>query len=299
MSLTASTLFRGDVVTVRHVACRPSGTAAGAIEYGEADRVVLPVRGVFVKHLSRTVEVMAEPTQALLFAAGRPYRVSHPAGAPDECLTLEFAPDALHDVLATAGADSLVDTALRPHASLAPAALAVRHLLWRRLERGIAGRLEVDEVGLALLASVAAGARRGVVRRTPRPGTRARRQSQAAAVREALLAAPARKWTLHELARLAYTTPHHLARLFHAEIGIPVHQYHLRVRLARSLDLLLDTGQGLSTIAHELGFSSHSHFTAAFGRMVGVTPAHFRRCASAAQAREVRTILIERLPSCR
>src|SRR5690606_19234881 len=97
-------------------ACRPSGPAAGAIEYSEADRIVLPVRGIFVKHLSRTVEVMAEPTQALLFAAGRPYRVSHPAGAPDECLTLQFAPDALHEVLATAAADSLVDAALRPHA---------------------------------------------------------------------------------------------------------------------------------------------------------------------------------------
>ena len=112
-----------------------------------------------------------------------------------------------------------------------------------------------------------------------------------------MLAAPARKWTLRELARLAYTTPYHLARLFHAETGVAVHQYHLRVRLVRSLDLLLDTGKGLSTIAQELGFCSHSHFTAAFRRMVGVTPARFRRCASAAHAREVRTILIERLPS--
>lgn len=296
MSLTANTLFHGDVVTVRHVACRPSGPAAGAIEYGEADRIVLPVRGVFVKHLSRTIEVMAEPTQTLLFAAGRPYRVSHPTGTPDECLTLQFAPDALHEVLATAAADSLVDTALRPHASLPPPALAVRHLLWRRLALGIAGQLEVEEVGLALLASIAAAARRGDARLAARPGTRARRQSQAAAVREALLAAPARKWTLRELARLAFTTPHHLARLFHAETGVAVHQYHLRVRLAHSLDLLLDTDQGLSAIAHELGFASHSHFTAAFRRMVGVAPARFRRCAGAAHAREVRTILIERLP---
>jgi AraC-like DNA-binding protein len=114
-----------------------------------------------------------------------------------------------------------------------------------------------------------------------------------------VLAAPARKWTLRELARLAFTTPHHLARLFHAEVGVAVHQYHLRVRLARSLDLLLDTSQGPSAIAHELGFASHSHFTATFRRTVGVTPARFRRCASAAHVREVRTILIERLPSCR
>lgn len=64
---------------------------------------------------------------------------------------------------------------------------------------------------------------------------------------------------------------------------------------SRALDLLLDTDRGLSTIAHELGFASHSHFTAAFRRMVGVTPTRFRRCATGAHARELRTILIERL----
>lgn len=75
-----------------------------------------------------------------------------------------------------------------------------------------------------------------------------------------------------------------------------MHQYHVRVRLARALDLLLDTDQGLSSIAHELGFASHSHFTAVFHRIVGVTPTRFRKSASAAHAREVRTIVIERLP---
>jgi hypothetical protein len=173
MSLTAHTLFHSDVVTVRHVACRPAGPAAGAIEYSEADRIVLPVRGVFVKHLSRTLEVMAEPTQALLFAAGRPYRVSHPGGAPDECLTLQFAPDTLHEVLAAAGADGLTDTALRPHATLPPSALALRHLLWRRLARGTAEPIEVEEIGLALLASVAATATRDAASGASRPATRA------------------------------------------------------------------------------------------------------------------------------
>jgi AraC-like DNA-binding protein len=58
--------------------------------------------------------------------------------------------------------------------------------------------------------------------------------------------------------------------------GTPLYRYQMRLRLTRALDLL---GQydNLTALALALGFSSHSHFSAAFRRTYGRTPAEFQR----------------------
>ena len=58
--------------------------------------------------------------------------------------------------------------------------------------------------------------------------------------------------------------------------GTYLYRYQLRLRLARALDLL---GQydDLTTLSLDLGFSSHSHFSAAFRQAYGRTPAAFQR----------------------
>jgi AraC-like DNA-binding protein len=45
--------------------------------------------------------------------------------------------------------------------------------------------------------------------------------------------------------------------------GLPLYRYQLRLRLARALDLLAQYDD-LTTLSLDLGFSSHSHFSAAF-----------------------------------
>ena len=125
-----------------------------------------------------------------------------------------------------------------------------------------------------------------------REGTRDLRRQQVEGARIALLTQPDRKWTLSALARQVYSSPWHLARIFRAEVGLPVHQYQQRARLARALDLLLDTDRELTEIALDLGFSSHSHFTVVFRRMVGLSPSAFRRSAGSREAAEARNLLI-------
>ena len=49
---------------------------------------------------------------------------------------------------------------------------------------------------------------------------------------------------------------------------MPLYRYHLRLRLARALDLVAGR-EDLSGLAQDLGFSSHSHFTAAFKQAYG------------------------------
>jgi AraC-like DNA-binding protein len=52
----------------------------------------------------------------------------------------------------------------------------------------------------------------------------------------------------------------------------------LRLRLARAWDLL-GRCDDLSGLGMDLGFSSHSHFSAAFRQAYGRTPAEFQRSA--------------------
>lgn len=297
MCLTATQLFHGDLLAVHHVRCRPDDGRPSPIEHSEADTLVLPLRGVFAKHVAPGRQQVAEPTQCVFFAAARPYRISHPDGAGDDCLVLQFSPPTLAEALAdVAAVDTLCAPGLRIRSTLPPAALASRTLLARRLAAGRAGPLEVEETSVALLASILASAlreeRRGA--RT-RSASRAARGEQADAVRAILRDAPDVKWTLPALARQVHASPFHLARIFREDTGVSVHAYQLRVRLSKSIDLLLDTGQTLSEIAHRLGFATHSHFTSAFRRMTGLTPGRFRGTAGGERVREVRTILIERL----
>jgi AraC-like DNA-binding protein len=88
----------------------------------------------------------------------------------------------------------------------------------------------------------------------------------------------ARRWTLAEIAAEVGVSPVYLTQVFAQVEGVPLYRYHLRLRLARALDLL---GQydNLTALSIDLGFSSHSHFTAAFRQAYGRTPAEFQQSA--------------------
>jgi AraC-like DNA-binding protein len=92
------------------------------------------------------------------------------------------------------------------------------------------------------------------------------------AARLELLAAPGETHSLTPLAHKLGMSPFHLARRFRRELGLPVHQYLLRLRLALALDRIRDGATGFSRLAWELGFSSHSHFSATFRTTYGMTP---------------------------
>src|SRR5262249_19539691 len=67
----------------------------------------------------------------------------------------------------------------------------------------------------------------------------------------------------------------YLTDVFSRFEGISLHRYVTQLRLARALIELPEAGN-LTTLALDLGFSSHSHFTLAFRRAFGCTPSAFR-----------------------
>jgi AraC-like DNA-binding protein len=87
---------------------------------------------------------------------------------------------------------------------------------------------------------------------------------------------PARRWTLADVAGQVGVSPVYLTQVFAQVEGAPLYRYQLRLRLARALDRLGDR-EDLTDLALDLGFSSHSHFSAAFRQHYGQSPGDFRR----------------------
>ncbi|MDB6042633.1 MAG: AraC family transcriptional regulator [Gammaproteobacteria bacterium] len=80
---------------------------------------------------------------------------------------------------------------------------------------------------------------------------------------------------LADVARVLGVSPAILAPAFRSVEKISFYQYALRLRL-RSAAALLSTSVDLATLALDLGFASHSHFSTAFLRWSGSTPSAFR-----------------------
>jgi AraC family transcriptional regulator len=77
---------------------------------------------------------------------------------------------------------------------------------------------------------------------------------------------------LADLAQLVELSEYHLCRIFKQSMGLPLHQYVIQQRIERAKRLLRHQNMTITTIAHACGFSSHSHLTHHFKRLVGVTP---------------------------
>src|SRR3984957_16882063 len=88
----------------------------------------------------------------------------------------------------------------------------------------------------------------------------------------------ARRWTLAEIATEVGVSPVYLTQVFQQVEGLPLYRYQLQLRLARALALLGDYDD-LTHLALDLGFSSHSHFSAAFKQAYFKTPLEFQRSA--------------------
>ena len=82
---------------------------------------------------------------------------------------------------------------------------------------------------------------------------------------------------LNDLACIAGLSQFYFCKAFKVETGLAPHQYIINERIKRSKDLLRNSNSNLADIALDAGFSSHSHMTTTFQKIVGVSPAFYRR----------------------
>jgi AraC family transcriptional regulator len=281
------TLFESETLQIGVFAARPTSDACGDVERQDSNVVVLPVSGVFSRHDAPGRHVIGTPSHAVLVAADTPYRISFPGAIGDRALTLRFGHAvAPHRIDCHGGAET-------PSHGLLPAgAMMLRNLLWTRLENAEADAFEAEALSLDLLDISLRSMRIGgaPVRRS----AQVRRMRAVSRVKEVVALAPADGWTVAKLAKIANLSPFHLCHVFRATAGTSIYDYVVQERLARALDAVLDSGDDLTAIALDLGFSSHSHFTARFRRFFGCTPTAFRRAATSTRVAKLRKIVTAR-----
>jgi AraC family transcriptional regulator len=95
-------------------------------------------------------------------------------------------------------------------------------------------------------------------------------------VREYIEAHLEKNVSLEVLAGVAGLSTSYFARAFKQSEGVAPHDYLMRRRVHRALELLAGTDLPLSAIAHASGFSDQSHFARRFRQHSGVTPSRYR-----------------------
>lgn len=269
---TAQPLLTTPVVSVSDVYCRGECRHKSAEECASAAHLVFPYRGVYVRHVGRD-EAVAEANQVLFFNPGEGYRVSHPVQGGDASLSMRIEESLLRELapkpLLRSGKDlSFVHQRLR----VDPRTQALVAMLRHSLREGVAEPLEAESLALTLV-------QRALGPRTAHAaGASAGRQRLVDRTRLVLAGDLSRRWALADIAAEVGVSPVYLTQVFRQVEGVPLYRYQLRLRLARALDLL---GQydDLSALSQDLGFSSHSHFSAAFQQTYGRSPSEFRQSA--------------------
>jgi AraC-like DNA-binding protein len=270
--LSSQLLLNTKAVTIRDVICRGEHRSKSSEEWSRTTHVVFPYRGVYVYHVGPD-DAVAEANQVVLFNAMESYRVSHPVEGGDACLSITVGPELLGELAPRHHLREGDPPAFRRlHLRIDPRAQVLVALLRHGLTRHAAEPLEAETLAFTLM-------RRALGQRTSHV-TRGSfgRQKLVDRTKLVLTTDVARRWTLAEIAAEVGVSPVYLTQVFAQVEAVPLYRYHLRLRLARALDLL---GQydNLTALSIDLGFSSHSHFTAAFRQTYGRTPAEFQQSA--------------------
>lgn len=270
--LTVRSLFGTPTVAVDEVCCQGSRRDQSDEECTATTQVVFPYRGVYVRHLGHD-QAVADGNQVLFFNAAEGYRVSHPVPGGDGGLTLVISEPLLRELAPRALLRDGARLAFRQQRLRIDARTQVLVALLRHsLRERIVEPLEAENLALTLV-------QRALGPRTAHTaGASVGRQRLVDRVKLVLASDLARRWTLAEIAAEVRGSPVYLTQVFRQVEGLPLYRYQLRLRLWRALDLLAQYDD-LTALSLDLGFSSHSHFSASFRQMYGRSPSEFRQFA--------------------
>jgi AraC family transcriptional regulator len=152
----------------------------------------------------------------------------------------------------------------------------IEHLLWAlKAELEVdepSGRLYADSLGIALASQLLRRWSHAQPKHLSGKLTKAQLKRVLSYIHERL----ADDLTLQEVAGVANISLSHFNLLFKQSVGIPVHQYVLRKRVERAVELLMRTQMPLCDIALKAGFANQSHMALRVRRSIGVTPKELR-----------------------
>jgi AraC-like DNA-binding protein len=307
-------VFQSALVTVGAFRCpvnHPAFRDSGPIR---ESCVVFPRTSVVIEHEGARGFV-SDAGLATMYNRGQRYERRPVSPEGDRCDYFAVRADVVREVVASidpAAGEHAERPIQHPHAPIPHAMYLEQRRIFARL-RAAQGRreavdsIEVEERVLSLVSRAIRGAsvrdvggsgsgRRRRGSRTAGPRALRQRQAIADAARALIGRRFRERLDLATIAREIGSSSFHLARSFHEVTGTTVHAHITVLRLRAALEYLalepragrtgprafameprvFRPGDSLAFVALEVGFSSHSHFTAAFRRAFGVTPSRAR-----------------------
>ena len=266
------TIFAAGGLSLSDVRCACPRSGWSSEETVETTRLVLPRRGVF-EHRSRGVSTVADPNRLLWFHQDDPYRVRHPTDGGDRCSVIAVRRRELATIAESVGV-APERVPLLVEATIEPGLDEARRELDRLLGT-VPDELELTEACLQLVA-LALATCAGRSSETARPGQRADRRRLAERARLALAERLDRSLTLTRLAGRLDCSSSHLCRVFRGETGLSLGRYRRRLRVRAAVERLDEGETDLTTLALDLGFYDHAHFTRTFREEMGMPPSRWR-----------------------
>jgi AraC-like DNA-binding protein len=256
---------------------RPGQAPFFGTQRTSAHLVAFPREAVTIVHEGGRGPIVADPNLVTYYNDGQEYRRSAISPRGDHCVFIVYPEATVREATrahAPAGTPDRRAFGTLTHGPCDAASYLAATVLFRAAE---AGRDELidEERTLALLDHLVALAWRARGAPAPPPNT-ARHHAELAASARALLGRRyAEPLSLADLAAALGTSPFHLARVFRAVTGDSLHAFRHQLRVRAAAERVLD-GQDLTTVALEVGFSSHSHLSTAFRAAFGVSPSGLR-----------------------
>ena len=239
--------------------------------------VVFPRTSVWIRHEGST-PFLADPLVVTIYNRAQRYRRYPAAAEGDRCDWFGVSDEVAREIVAAFDErDADGARPFRHEWARSTAALYLRQrLLLRRARRGDADALELEEGVIAIVAAVLALAY-GAKPRTLARRADARHRALADDARAMLARRVEANQSVSALAAALGTSPFHLCRVFKAIVGITMNEYRNELRIRAALARLEGGGHAsLSSVAHDLGYSSHSHFVRAARARLGLTPGAVR-----------------------
>ena len=265
-------VFASALVTIGAFRCRrdhPAFGESGAIEH---DCFVFPRNAVAIQREHERAFV-ANPNVVTFYNRGDQFRRAPISADGDRADWFSVRRDVAREI---AAAIEPATGDRDPPFGVSHAASDPRvYLLQRRLHNAVVRRpapdpLVVEETTIGLLQRVLD--RAAADRRRLPGGVKACHVELVEAAQTFLSTHFARPLTLADIAGGLGVSVFHLCRVFQRTTGCTLHEYRHQLRLRWSLERLGATPRALVQCALDAGFSSHSHWGAAFREAFGATP---------------------------
>lgn len=245
--------------------------------------IAIPWTSLVIDRASLRNEVV-DPNSVVYYRAGEPYkrRLISPRG--DLCVFINPSEELLNEALEEA---QLPTPAEAFPFSAGPAVSNVtraQHELSRSLIRRPAqNAIEIESALTEIVRTLVTAAGRHTHRPRALPSKATQRahreliQNTKSALAQFLEdPASTNRFGIEELARRVHASPYHLCRIFERDVGMTIGQYWMRLRLRTAAERLVWSDHTITSIAHDLGFSSHAHFTSSWSNEFGSPPSALR-----------------------